>query len=340
MRKLSALLLSLLLCLLLPGCTDGGKISTEAPEHPYSTEVYDPFAQVQTDAQTELQGNFGFGLVNPPDGNRFAYQASMTLDFWLENAAQAVDFGFLLFVNGVQQTYRFADEPQQQTVKIIRVGAGERRVFSVTFSPAAAEHDGSFVLSWGFLFHPEFVPDSPTAAFGHSCRLNAASLPLDGASEQIAVQKTVQCGAPKPVPEALLDEMHAYYDIGSSASVAPDIRTIKIDRHQSTDTPNALYADDAVQIRVLGAQRESTWRISMYCNHEIVPAFDGAYYLDVQAVPEMLSEYTVPMSVVQNADQPCNCVYFIAAEVGADAAHDPFGTHPLVMIANPVPVSE
>lgn len=334
MKHISLLFISAF-CFTLCGCSDS-TISSSIQEE--SSVTFNPFAQMEVGNGEIMDANFGYGLCNPPDQNRFTYQDEMTLDFYIENAAREVDFGLLLYVNGVLQEYAFEDESETQTMAHIVVGQDEKRKFSVTFSPVIGEDDKSFSLSYAVMFHPEFVPQSETVSFGNRYRISAMSFPMTDVSSSCAVQNTLTCNDTESIPEEIISE---YYDFDEDGNVIAnrlsDAVSLRVEKMSSSDKEddekgNTLYPDDSVRIALLGGATESAWRISMYCDHELVRAFDNDYYLDMQTDRNNMSTYTIPMSVIKAAKQQYNSVYFIAAPIGSDGAGNLIKSHTFVFV--------
>lgn len=319
--------------LALCGCTGrtGASSVSSAPAD------YDPFAQ-QTGAEEFLDANFGFGLTDPPENDRFAYSDEMTLRFYADNAAQEADFGLMLFVNGVLQEYRFEEEPAKSTLFRFPVGKDEKREFTVSFSPKAAESDSECVLSYSLMFHPDFTPQSAQCSFGNYYRLMSLSASLTDVPDGCKTVKTLRAAETAPIPEELRAK---YYELDADGNVVSDLlrtstqlRTEKLsaDYPDAADdpAPNALHRGDSVRLTLLGGAKERTWRISMYCDHALVTAFDSAQYLDMTASNETMSVYTVPVSVIEKREPEFGSVYFVAAPLGADAADDPYRSHVFV----------
>ena len=318
---------------LLCGCTDGRTAHSETAE-----SSFDPFYMPPLNMSDRIDANFGFGLTDPPENDRFAYSDEMTLRFYADNAAQEADFGLMLFVNGVLQEYRFEEEPAKSTLFRFPVGKDEKREFTVSFSPKAAESDSECVLSYSLMFHPDFTPQSAQCSFGNYYRLMSLSASLTDVPDGCKTVKTLRAAETAPIPEELRAK---YYELDADGNVVSDLlrtstqlRTEKLsaDYPDAADdpAPNALHRGDSVRLTLLGGAKERTWRISMYCDHALVTAFDSAQYLDMTASNETMSVYTVPVSVIGKREPEFGSVYFVAAPLGADAADDPYRSHVFV----------
>lgn len=310
---------------LLCGCT----AHSEAAE-----SSYDPFQMPPLGMSDTIDANFGFGLIDPPDSGRLRYSNPLTLHFWLENGGEPVDYGVLIFVNGILQEIT-TDGGDLQTMARIDIAKNERREFSVTFSPHAAANDSDFVLTYALMFHPGFAPESETCAFGNYYRLSCSSLLLTDSGAIPLTAQTKSAAETEPIPETVAAKF--YERDGDGNVIGSPLLTgaqLIAERQSPQETEdNALRPADSVKLTLLGGASARTWRISMYCDHEIVAAFDGAEYLDMTASGDTMSVYTVPMSVLGERSQKYGSVYFIASPLGADLSDDPLRSHIFVCVS-------
>ncbi len=333
MKRVLMLLVSVI-CFALYGCSNDGASSNQSE----SSSDYNPFAQMELGDGETMEANFGYGLCNPPTNNCFEYQDEITLDFFIENAAQEVDFGMILYVNGVLQEYYYENEAEKQTMAHIVVDQNEKKEFSVTFSPVAGKNDEIFCLSYAVMFHPDFAPQSSTVSFGNNYRISAMSFPITNAPSKCAVQKTLCYNGMENIPKDIESE---YYILDESGNMTTNLlletTLIRVEKSNSSDvkedeSPNALTKNDSVNLTLLGGPQESKWRISMYCNHGLVSAFDGTSYIDMQASSDKMSTYTVPMSVIGDVAQQYSSVYFIASPIGSNGESYPIKSHSFVYV--------
>lgn len=321
-------------CILLCSCSEK---TTEISLTETSSD-YNPFANIELDDGEVLDANFGYGLCNPPDNNSFEYQDEMTLKFFIENAAQEVDFGLVLYVNGILQEYIFENEAESQTIAHIQVKQNERKEFSVTFSPVSAQGDDEFCLSYMIMFHPDFTPQSSKVSFGNNYRISSTSFPLKNVSADIAEKSTLKFNDTEKIKDDIKSEYYILDEDGNITSNSLiDTTSIKVEKIANSDNindtePNTLYKEDKVSLMLLGGHDNSSWRVSMYCNHKLVKAFDGNEYIDLKADSDEMSTYTIPMSVINDVPKQYNSIYFIASPIGSDGENYPIKSHTFVYV--------
>jgi len=132
-----------------------------------------------------------------------------------------------------------------------------------------------------------------------------------------------------------------YYILDEDRNIASnsliDTTSIKVEKIANSDNindtdPNTLYKEDKVSLMLLGGHDNSSWRVSMYCNHKLVKAFDGNEYIDLKADSDEMSTYTIPMSVINDVQEQYNSIYFIASPIGSDGENYPIKSHTFVYV--------
>lgn len=311
---------------LLCGCTTHSETAESS---------FDPFYMPPLGMSDTIDANYGFGLVDPPESGSLRYSNPLTLHFWLENGGDPVDYGILIFVNGVLQELTLDGDSELQTMVRIEIEKNERREFSVTFSAHAAAGDSEFVLTYALMFHPKFAPGSETCAFGNYYRLSCSSLLLSDSGAIPLTAQTKSAAEAAPIPETLAARFYERDGDGNVIGNPLLTGTQLIAERQSPQeqADNALRPADSVKLTLLGGASARKWRISMYCDHELVRAFDGEDYLDMTASSNTMSVYTVPMSVLGERSQKYGSVYFIASPLGADLSDDPLRSHIFVCVS-------
>lgn len=316
---------------LLCACADG---QSQQEANTGQADSYDPFQMPPLGMSDTIDANYGFGLIAPPDAGRLRYSDPLTLHFWLDNGGEPIDYGVLIFVNGVLQEIS-TDGGDLQTMARIDIAKNERREFSVAFSPHAAAGDSEFVLTYALMFHPGFASESETCSFGNYYRLSCSSLLLTDSGTIPLTAQTKSAAKAEPIPETVAAMF--YERDGDGNVIGNPLLTgaqLVAERQSPQETEdNALRPADSVRLTLLGGASARTWRISMYCDHEIVAAFDGAEYLDMTASSDTMSVYTVPMSVLGKRAQKYGSVYFVAMPLGADRSDDPFSSHAFVCVS-------
>lgn len=321
---------------LLCGCSDSQVLSESPAASSGAPESsYDPFYMPPLGRSDMIDANYGYGLMDPPDGMRLRCSDPLTLHFWLENSGDPIDYGILIYVNGVLQECSADGSEESQTLPRMEIDKNERREFSVTFSPKAAAGDAAFVLTYALMFHPAFAPESEICSFGNYYRLSGSSLLLTETGAIPLTEKAMTVTEAAPIPAEIAERFYERDDNGNVIGNPLLTGTQLLAERQSAleKADNALRPADSVKLTLLGGASERKWRISMYCDHELVRAFDGAEYLDMTASNKTMSVYTVPMSVLGERNQKYSSVYFIAAPLGADLSDDPLRSHVFVYVS-------
>ena len=304
------IILSLLIAsiMLLFGC---GK---ESVENSISQNNYNPFSNYEKESNEQVDAMFGYGLVDPAVDGKIKYNKDMSLDFWIENAGNDNDFGFMIYIDGVRQDIS-VDGSEISDVYTIDVPSGERKTFNVKFEPNVTKYSDTLSLDFVLMFDPDYMPDSPTAIFGNRQNINSINLTMIDVAKDIKLSGDSISVKSENIPNDIKQEYIEYDESGNisgnSLEESTFITALKSNKKLDDNTPNAVSTADDLEIRLLGG-KEGSWRISLYIDNKMVPAFNGNYYADMKASSNEMSSYIVDLSEYKIEDTEFGSIYCIA----------------------------
>ena len=313
-------------CILLHGCTGTAEpskqISSDCAADSISETEADPFALEEPPAQ-EADARFGFGMSNPPEDGTVPFSDEVALPFWVENTGAEADFRVFVFADGILQDIRIAEEQSPQ----FTAQRNERKELTAMFRPVTAGAEPA-ALTWALMFGASYTPESETAQFGHYLRMNTVSLfrLSNGFAE---AQNDIVSVKAVPVSERVQQKYKVMRE-GGLHNRLTNVTFFTCENVLGSTNTNSVRRSDSVILRLAGGALTGTWRISAYCDHQLVPAFDGRHYLDMTADANNMSEYTVSLSGFPNPANQYGTLYFLA--VPLDTGHDLLQTHPMVLV--------
>lgn len=283
---------------------------------------YNPFENHETAAENEqADAMFGYGLVESAVDQKIKYDENLSIDFWINNSGDDSNVGFMIFVDGVRQDYSINGEDEKTGMHIFEVKSGEKITFTANFEPTAEKYSDTLNFSYGIINNPKFTPDSPTTVFGNNYRIEQISfIAMADVSERI---KTADNAIEVQSVEITNEEKQEFIEYDESGNVCGNqldgrtqLRSLKngSPTQDGDPAPNSVSPSDTLELQLLGGKKQ-LWRVSMYVDHKLVPAFNGAYYADMTSDADTKSVYTINMSEIDLPDKEYGAIYFIAVPV-------------------------
>lgn len=163
MRKIMKFCLALALVFSLCACSN----KEELPIISATSETEDPFVIGGGSETTML--SYKFGLIDFP-GNCTYSGEPIEFDMYYQNGSFEAETGFLIFVNGIPQTYLINDQGESSVMHKFDLAAGERRVIHISFEPNTGKKGDVVNLQFASILEPSFIADQ-NENYGNNHRL-------------------------------------------------------------------------------------------------------------------------------------------------------------------------
>lgn len=163
MRKIMKLYLALALVLSLCACSN----KEELPIISATSETEDPFVIGGGSETTML--SYKFGLIDFPENCTYSGKP-VEFDMYYQNGSFEVETGFLIFVNGIPQTYLINDQDESSIMHKFDLAAGERQVIHVSFVPNTGKKGDVMNLQFASMLEPSYVTNQ-NENYGNNHRL-------------------------------------------------------------------------------------------------------------------------------------------------------------------------
>jgi hypothetical protein len=232
----------------------------------------------------------------------------ITLEVLINNTHDEAEYGVILFVDGIRLPFTTNEHSESDYMQVFRFQGEEESFVSVTFSPTFVAQGETVAVNIATILNPRFrlesmdfvnylmhhriLPASP-----YHVRINTVS------ETEIPISNTVDDIEPTPQE---LQEQHANSDENVQFmlyqnSLEPLEHYFTVQRGEDLQLSLACFGDSG------------SYRVSLYINHEIVPAFNGKEYFDVDVELNLLKtrHINIPANVLELFDEFSH-IYFIA----------------------------
>lgn len=349
--KLAALLLSILL---LGACGNKATLPEESGEF----DISDIINSSEGSPDSAL---YGTTLNNALTNNKetlYSENGKIEIAVGLSNEFSAAQYGFIVFVDGIRVpfTVKEIENCNESLMHIISMKKGEKdRVITVSFSDEyfAAERDCyvsiATVLNPNYLIkstdYISFLPHHALAAYNfYKVRKTNGDSPFFSVSRNHTVYT---------LPESI----NALYEQTKGTESDPYGKSPLAEKTNSLDNTSEFIlssnnnfeaytscfaceksTDFTLNIGCLG--KSDSYRLSLYVNNELVPAFDGCLYCDITTERNKLKviEAKISAESLKNYDE-FNSLYLIAVPLNPSLDENDY-TRPLKAASKLLYISE
>lgn len=226
MKKISILLLFLLLAVAIAGCAPQKAGLSSTPGNGVVSSQADPFAEASEvpDGNLGSIGHAPTSMNRDENGNKlpFIYQGGMmSIPYEVSAAGKAKNVGFLVFVDGVSQPYQTDTDPTYRTMHTMDLEEDDKEYpFSILFEPVTGKKGDTLSLMIVSVYAPDFMPDMKnTSSYGmyHDTLAGEYELTFEADAQKPSgneLPKYLQLQAVKqstqPVTQEYLDSLSIY----------------------------------------------------------------------------------------------------------------------------------
>lgn len=284
---------------------------------------YDPFAKSDENTSTTV-GSFSYG-VEWEDGKECVlnYAPTVSFNFYVNNGGKTTDFGLLLFVNGIRQSYRTKDDAENKIMHIFDVNQDERKVQTIEFEPVVGEKGDEVLVEIVSMFQPSFIKtENSNYAFSH--RISSICPSKLRVTQETGLSEPEVCSEYEvmPISDELLHEFNRTGPTGASdgndldhihiETLKNDVLLTTADLQKNKYDSTSFTMNDSVTLCMYGGI-SCKYRVSMYVNHDLVTgAFDGANYIDMTPSQDSICKKKIDLKKLDLSLKDYNHLYFIA----------------------------
>lgn len=164
MRKIMKFYLALTLIFALCACSNQEELPII---NSATSETEDPFV-IGGGSETTMLG-YKFGLIDFPENCTYSGK-SIEFNMYYQNGSFEVETGFLIFVNGIPQTYFINGQGESSIMHKFDLAAGERQVVHISFDPNTGKKGDVMNLQFASILEPSYITDQ-NENYGNNHRL-------------------------------------------------------------------------------------------------------------------------------------------------------------------------
>lgn len=275
-----------------------------------------------TDFSTDIRNVTDWTKIINYDGT------PITLDFAISNIKDKAEYGVIIFVDGVRVSFSTNEHSQLSYMQIFNLEAQEEnREISVTLSPDFIPQGETVAINIATILNPVYTPNSidlPTSLLHHNL------LPLSpyfievntpqkrkilfsndiNSEENVSneLEKEFTYEVPVEQDDTLIETVNELDNKTYFRLFQNTMETLEI-----IEPYYSINKGEELQLKLACFGNSGSYRVSLYINNEIVPAFNGKDYLDINVEREKIkiSNITLSVSELEKYDE-FNHIFFIA----------------------------
>ena len=275
-------------------------------------------SQIAEDDEPKI--SLDYGIIDPyPETIEdmvLEYKGSpIEVTVMLQNGDVAAEWGVLLYMNGVQQAYKFED--QDMVMKSTKLKPGERQDLRISFTPVGGKAGEEMTMHLMTVLNPSFrITSDEEVTYGNNHKL----------AQMLPYRIIMAEDSPVPLPEIMTeqqtqelpDELHEQYIQTDENNQTIDLldNYVGFQLHQSGNDGAIFHVKngETLNLAAQGFGKTTKYRVSLYLDHELVPIREGIMYNDMQIETGKLSTFS--SSIDMSAYSPgSHFVYLIAVPI-------------------------
>lgn len=221
--------------------------------------------------------------------------SEIMLSVTINNFKSGFDESFLLYVNGFQNPYHTDLDKTDKLYHTISIPDEESVTIEVYFKPMNCNIGDNVLVSFDRIMNMDFMlPDTSWISFYPNHELNGINpFPLEikaecGKTDNISVEKGNKWNESE-IPADIIEEFTNTDEFGnptteSGINEASYFDLVQNDRYEGY----FVSLDKGLELSLNGYGRAGKYRVGIYLDHKLIPAFDGSYYSDMEIISDKM----------------------------------------------------
>jgi hypothetical protein len=293
-------LLLMTLVVLIVGCSNESQNSNKDDSDNTNISNDNPFELNDEDAV--IMGTIGHGFVNPKldeSGRRLPLQyngGELEINYYVNASGKAKNVGFLVFVDGIPQPYKFnTTEAPYEYMHIINLEEDNKDTpFTFFFTPVKGKQGDTLNVSITSIYNPAFIPDmKETSSYGgyhealgvvnplffekNAEALEASKIPKYDYLNNVSLSK-------EPITDKLLEKYNVIQKVDLETLEKQVFSELYFDGESAMNVDN-LQVNDSGTLHVnfkLFGHPGVRYRNTFYINHQALSTNDGDTSFEVE----------------------------------------------------------
>ena len=252
----------------------------------------------------------------------------------LENGQMPIEYGIIVFVDGIRVPFSTSEKDTQQQMHYIKFGSDEKKNLKISILAENIPDNKNVQVSIGTIIEPDFkikntdyINYFPNHAFAPFATYNVVK----------SKDNTIKCKLKSRISnkyssEELTKEIENRYlqnnlNIDGTTSNKPQKNNLDVtnffelrrDKFTNVESMVTTEKNKTLDMKIYCVGEDNTYRISLYINHQLVPAFEGKDYVQVEVKRNEIKTVNVQISsdYIKSLDT-YNHIYFIAVPLDQD----------------------
>ncbi len=283
----------------------------------------------ESDNSTAL---YGTSLNNSLTDNKktiHSENGKIKITVGITNVYTAAQYGFILFIDGVRAPFSTNESTEEKQMHIINMSQNEKnREITIIFSDEYFAVDKDCYVSIATVLNPNyiikstdyinFLPHHALTAYNfYIVRKSAGDSPFFSVSRNhTAYSLPVTIEAMYNQTKGTADDPYGTSPLAKKTNSLDKTTEFLLSSNNNFEVFNSCFAcqkgiDFTLKIGCLG--KSDSFRLSLYVNNELIPAFDGCLYCDITTERDKLKviEATIPSDCLKDCGE-FNSIYLIA----------------------------
>lgn len=284
---------------------------------------------------TVVLGHIGHGLANPEfdaNGARLPLRyngGELKIDYSVHAAGKAKNVGFLVFVDGKPQPYKFnTTEAPYEYMHIFDLEEDDKDTpFSFVFTPVTGKQGDTLTVSIASVYNPGFIPDmKETSSYGsyHNTLESMYSLVFDKDAEALDISSIPQYEylnqvrlSTEPITKELMEKHNGMLTVDLDTLDKHVFRELNFDNIDQMKLDNLQVKDSGtlhVTFKIFG-HPGVRYQNTFYINHQPLTSKDGSSFETVLAKGEVA---VIDADIDLEKLEKFNTFYVVSVPMNAD----------------------
>jgi len=257
----------------------------------------------------EMFATFSHGILVPdPEIRELSYNGKeISVQYNIENGEQEASFGLFIFVNGILQPY-YVNE-NNTTMYEIKMSKNQNITIPISFNPIQVSKNNDNTVNFLLMLNPSFYPEDEIKTFGHNHTLSQLlpwNLKSNIETQDIASSSIIAL------------ENYTFTSTEKNNTESNDLLEISINSN-STIVLDKNKNSHTIPLSI-SSKTDGKYRVSVYINHNLVKAFDGYQYIDVDCQKDTAYNlsFNIDSNILGDTDQNKHFIYAIAVPIDYD----------------------
>ena len=321
-KKTIAIIIISLLAVFTIGCIIRFATSHNETKPSIDNSLSDNLEKNKTDdSNNEKLFSYSSGMEITNFTDNYVYDGSpIELSVEILNDGDEFEETFLLFVNGIQNEYYTDKDSNKQLYHTFKVPKSETVETTIYFEPQNCSVGDSVFVSFERMMNMNYMlPDTSYVNFYPNHEINGIfPFPIEIKSE-CEFKDNISCSditnwQKSELSDEIIEDNIVYDDKGKATGESYLDNSSFISLYQNEPLDSYFVAtDNGIELKLNAYGKSGIYRLGVYVDHILQPAFEGNYYSDVEIDRNHMMSRNVKIDL--SGFSGLHCIYVIAVPI-------------------------